>query len=654
MLLGACGDDGGAIPTPDAGPDVGVDAGPPEPLATDHCTYAPLPATARAGGTVTAGAVRVGLAERALALPIGVALGGNTSRAAPLDAKGAIDARQVPLSGSFTPSVGIESTPMVKAIAITAGDETVVLLRTDTIFSDDTITHEVTARLGPAFAGKVLWSSSHTHTAPGSYSADSKLQIGAGPIRARIRDALIARMVETAQAALAAQVPAKIGIATNEAFDLENRVSYDRRSENDFLTGDAARKDQRLALIRIDGMDDRPLAVLPIFGVHSAILDDGVSVFSTDASGAFERAIEEQFDFPVMAVHLQGAAGDVLGESRGHLDYDSDSDPRWDFARNEECARYALPQFMEAWTRAGADMKSELEMEMVTRSVTMGPDWRAFTVRGGALSYAPWDGRRRADREVYGDDGAILSPIDEFNAPAGAGLCGGEEALLTFARLPNVAGLTAYNSCANIPDATSALGGLLGFSFEEMPLCNTTRATISVLRLGDYLFPTAPGEPVVPWRDRVAAESPFPVERTFVLGLRAGSRRLHPHRRGLAARRLRADHQHLGPARGRAARRAARRPDAARGVADARGRRAGGRGSRRRADVQRPRRAAARPGAARRDRARRGARGDLLPQRRTPDTRAARRDDPARGGRRALRVDRRRSALGHAARAARA
>jgi neutral ceramidase len=167
-------------------------------------------------------------------------------------------------------------------------------------------------------------------------------------------------------------------------------------------------------------------------------------------------------------------------------------------------------------------MKSELEMEMVTRSVTMGPDWDAFTVRGGALSYAPWDGRRRADREVYADDGAILSPIDEFNAPAGAGLCGGEEALLTFARLPNVAGLTAYNSCANIPDATSALGGLLGFSFEEMPLCNTTRATISVLRLGDYLFPTAPGEPVVPWRDRVVADSPFPVERTFVLGFAQG------------------------------------------------------------------------------------------------------------------------------------
>jgi len=471
---------------------------------------------------VTAGAVRVGLAERALALPIGVALGGNTSRAAPLEAKGAIDARRVPLSGSFTPSVGIETIPKVKAVAITAGDETVVIVRTDTIFGDDTITHEVTARLGPELAGKVLWMSSHSHTAPGSYSADSKLQVGAGPTRGLVRAALIDRMVETAQAALDAREPALIGIATEENFDPENRVSYDRRPENDFLTGDAPRKDRRLALIRIDAPDGTPRAILPLFGVHSAILDDGVSVFSTDASGAFERALEEQFDSPVMAIHLQGAAGDVLGESGGHLEYESDADPRWDFARNEECARYALPQFMAVWERAGAVMQSELALEMVTRSVTMGPDWRTFAVRGGALSYAPWDGRKRPDREIYAADGGILSPIDEFNAPGGAGLCGSEMALLSFARLPGTVDLVPYNSCANMDDATSALGGLLSFTFEPLPLCSTTRATISALRIGDYLFGTAPGEPVVPWRDRVVAESPFPADHTFVMGFALG------------------------------------------------------------------------------------------------------------------------------------
>src|SRR5688572_9311849 len=136
-LLVACpqGPGGPDAPTSDAG----RDAGPPVPRSTDHCTYVDLPPTANAGRTVTAGAITVGTAELFLDLPVGTALGGNTSRAEPLDDQGRVDEREVLLSGSFTPSVGYESHPMVKAVAITAGDETVILLRTDTCFGDDSI-----------------------------------------------------------------------------------------------------------------------------------------------------------------------------------------------------------------------------------------------------------------------------------------------------------------------------------------------------------------------------------------------------------------------------------------------------------------------------------------------------------------------------------
>lgn len=495
---------------------------PPEPLSTAHCTYLPLPATARAGGTVTAGAVRVGLAERSLDQPVGVALGGNTSRAAPLDAQGTIDERQVALSGSFTPSVGVETIPRVRAIAISAGEETIVLLHTDSIFGDDTITHEVTERLGPELAGKVLWTSSHSHTVPGQYSGDTKLQVGAGPISRTVRARMIERMVETAQAALDARVAARIGIATDLAFDPDDHVSFDRRPENDDLFGGEERKDTRLVVIRIDSAEGVPMAILPVFGVHSAILDDDVSVFSTDASGAFERMIEEQFDHQVMVVHLQGAAGDVLGASDAHLAF-ADGEPLWDFARNEECARWALPPIMATWERAGEAMEGQIAMEMVTRSVPMGPDWRTFTVRDGALAYAPWDGRRGCDREIFAADGSILSPIDEFNAPAGAALCGeSDPPLVPRSEIPGTSELRPYGSCAQIPRATMVLGPLLGFEFDQHPLCVSTRTTIAALRLGDYLFAAAPGEPLVLWRDRLIERSPFPPERTFVLGYALG------------------------------------------------------------------------------------------------------------------------------------
>lgn len=515
----ACGgDDDAPMPTPDAGP------GEPQPLSTDHCDYEPLPPTAGAGGTVSAGAIEVGLAELPLDLPVGAALGGNTSRAAPIPdgAQGLVDARQVPLCGSFTPSVGVETIPMVKAVAIRAGDETVVILRTDTIFGDDTITHEVTERLGPELAGKILWASSHTHTAAAQYSADTKFQVGAGRVRDEVRARLIDRMVEAAEAALDALVPARIGIATEEDFDPDDRVSYDRRDLNDFMYDGQPRKDIRVALIRIDALDGTPMAILPLFGVHSAILDDDVSVFSTDASGAFERMLEEQFDHPITAIHLQGAGGDVLGSSDSHLEH-GEGELRWDFARNEECGRWALPQLMAIWERAGENMVSEIEMEMVTRSVPMGPDWRTFTVRDGALEYAPFDGVREADGRVWAEDGTtVLSPIDEFNAPAGAGLCGEESPLLPSATLPGTADVVPYRSCQALPRITRTLGILLDFEFGEMPICSSTRTTVAALRLGDYLFATAPGEPVVPWRDYVARNSPVPEENTFVIGYALG------------------------------------------------------------------------------------------------------------------------------------
>lgn len=510
--------------TQDAPPsDAGRDAGPPEPLSTAHCAYAPLPPTARAGGMVTAGPIRVGVAQRRIDAPVGASLGGNTSRANLLGAQGQIDPREVRLSGSFTPSVGIETIPRVKAIAITAGDETMLLIRSDLIFADDTITHEVTERLGPELAGKVLWTTSHSHTAPGSFSADLKFQVGAGPVRERVRRAVVESLVATAEEALAARAPARIGVATNENFDPDHNVSFDRRPENDALAGGSF-SDHRLAVIRIDREDGTPLAIVPIFGVHSAILDDDVSVFSTDASGAFDHAIEEQFDHEVLVMHVQGAAGDVLGESHGHLHF-ADGEPRWDFARNEECARFATAEILEAWARAGDVMQAELPMEMVTRSVPMGPDWETFTVRGGALSYAPWDGITPCDREIYGPDGmTVLSPIDEFNAPGGAALCGESgEPLLPIARLPGTMGLGPYNTCASIPRVTRVLGPALDFDFGPgMPICGSTRTTVGAWRLGDYMFGIAPGEPVTLWRDAVVARSPFPRERTFVIGYALG------------------------------------------------------------------------------------------------------------------------------------
>jgi neutral ceramidase len=511
-LILACGGDDDAA-TPDAGP---------APLSTAHCTYAPLPATARAGGTVTAGPLEAGAADIPLGLPVSSALGGNTSRVRAIENQSKVDGRSNAMSGGFNPSVGVETTPRIKALALSAGGETVVILRTDTIFSDDSITHDVADRLGPEYAGKVLWASTHSHTGPEQYHGDEKLQVGGGIIRRRSRDVLTDRLVMAAQAALAAREPARLGIAVTTDFDPENRVSYDRRPENDDLFGGAAKKDSFLAVIRVDRADGTPLAIVPIFGNHSAILDDDVALFSTDVSGMYEKHLEEQFDTPVVVLHLQGAGGDVLPESSRHVEV-PDGELDMDFARSEENGRHALPELWALWQQAGEAMHDELALEMLTRSVALGPDWENFTVRDGALAYAPWDGTRVCDGRIFGAGGEVLSPIDEFNAPAGAGLCGDpEDETFAVAQMPGVAGLVPYHSCAMLPQVLDVLSAFVDVEFEAVPLCGGTRTTVSALRLGEYLVATAPGEPLVLWAQRLREVSPVAPEKTIVVGYAQG------------------------------------------------------------------------------------------------------------------------------------
>jgi neutral ceramidase len=507
----ACGGDGAA--TPDAGP---------EPLSTAHCEYKPLPPTARAGGTVSPGPITAGVATRPLGLPVGSALGGNTSRAKPIDNQSKVDGRSVVMSGQFNPSVGVETIPKVKALALSAGGEHIVILKTDTIFSDDTITNDVADQLGPDYAGKVVWASSHSHTGPEQYHADRKLQVGGGKIRNKNRVLLTEALVATAQAAIAAREPAKLGIAVNQNFDPGHRVSYDRRPENDDLFAGKEAKDSFLALIRVDRADSTPLAILPILGIHSAVLDDDVALFSTDISGMWEKYLEEEFDTEVTVMHVQGAGGDVLPESRGHLAIPS-GELQMDFARQDENARNALPELVALWQAAGQKLQDTLALEMVTRSVELGPNWATFAVRGGALGYAPWDGARVADGKIFGPGGEILSPIDEFNARGGAGLCGSlEDDTFAVARMPGVEALFPYHSCADLSGALPVFKALLAADFGTLPMCGGTRATMSAIRLGDTLIATAPGEPLVAWARALRELSPVAADRTIVMGYAQG------------------------------------------------------------------------------------------------------------------------------------
>jgi neutral ceramidase len=511
VALAACGDDG---PTSN--------------VTTENCVYEPLAPTGNSGGTVAAEPLQAGAAERVLNIPVGTALGGYTARAGFLGSAGVVDTRQIKMSGVFNPSIGVEAAPRVKVLALTAGAETVVIVKVDMCFIYEGMVFDLEQRLGPEYAGKVIISASHTHSGWAQYTGHGPLQLGAGIFRQLIYDRFLGDFEATARDALAARRPAKLGVFYDGNFDPTNQINHDRRGENDMLPG-GNRKDDHLFMIRVDGTDNIPIAALPIFGEHGTLNGEDNPLASTDSTGALERSLAEQFDSKVVVMHLQSAGGDNSPSGHGGVDCNikpgTASDPCFVWATEEGHGRAAAPTMLAAWQAAGAAMRDSIELEMLTRSVETGPKPQTFTIRDGALAYAPFDETKTPDGKVYDDTGAIISPIDEFNAPVGAGLCETGTAMFPAAEIEGDQGISPYGSCLRLEAAADILGQIFKVQFgvdATHPVCESTRTTISALRIGDYVIGTMPGELSVMLANYMRTKSPVDEAHTILVGYSQG------------------------------------------------------------------------------------------------------------------------------------
>jgi neutral ceramidase len=522
--LFACGDDGGS-----GGEE-------PAEVSLEHCTYEPVASTAGAGGTVTSGALQAGAAEAIIDVPVSTALGAYTARAGFLGTAGKVDVRRVAISGSFVPSIGVESAPRVKALTLQAGGERVVIVKLDLGLMYEGMVFDVEERLGDEFRGKVIISDSHSHSAWGQQTGSFIFQVGLGTLRNVVYQRYLDTIESVVTEALAAERPAKIGILADFDFDSDNQITRDRRPENNDMPGGDG-KDSSMFMIRVDGVDDEPIAALPIYGVHGTLMDSDNSLASADAPGGAERWLEEQFDSKVVVMHLQGAGGDVSPKGHGDIDCDilpgDEDDPCLPFLTIEGHGRSAAPVLLAAWEAAGSAMQTELELEMMTRSIETGPFPETFSIRDGALSYAPFSPDIEADREIFDSSGNILSPIDEFNAPVGAALCDADVTkpnsaypLFPAGLMPGTDLLPPYGACVRVDAAADILGDLLKLERNGVdathPVCESTRTSLSALRLGDFVLGTIPGELTVLLADKIRKSSPVAEDKTILLGYAQG------------------------------------------------------------------------------------------------------------------------------------
>ncbi len=517
LVMAACG--GSDTPTPDAGAVV----------TTEKCNYQALPPTANASGVVAEGALTAGAADHILDVPIGTAMGGYTGRAGFLSSAGTVDSRKIKMSGTFNPSIGVTSAPRAKALALTAGGETIVILKLDAIFVYEGMLYDLEQRLGPTFAGKVIIGTSHSHSAWAQFTGHGPLKLGAGQLRAIVYKRFLDTMEAAAREAIANARPAKIGISLDPNFDPAGNISHDRRGENDMLPG-GNRKDDHLWIIRVDGTDNVPIAVVPIFGEHGTLNGEDNPLASTDAPGALERVMQEQFATPVVVMHMQSAGADTSPSGHGGVDCNAKpgnaGDPCFSWAAEEGHGRAAVATLMAGWTAAGTAMKTSIALEMLTRSVETGPKPETFTIRNGTVAYAPFDyARMTSDQTILNADGSMASPVDEFNAPVGAALCETGSAMFPAAAIPGTDGLLPYGSCLRIDVAGGILGPIFNVDFgvdESHPVCEMTRTTISALRIGDYVLGTMPGELSVLLADHLRAKSPVGADKTILVGYSQG------------------------------------------------------------------------------------------------------------------------------------
>lgn len=516
-LVGCGGDDGGDDTPPTTNE-----------VTTELCNYTPVQATANSGGTVTAGALDAGAAERILHIPIGTALGGYTGRAGFISSAGSVDARKVEMSGTFNPSIGVTTAPRVKALALRAGGETVVILKADIIFVYEGMVYDLESRLGPEFNGKVMIAVSHSHSGWAQFTGHGPLKLGAGQMRDLVYKRFLEDFETVAREAIDHLEPAKLGVFADSAFDKDDVINRDRRGDNDQLPGGANAGDEHLFMIRVDRTDGSPIAMMPVFGEHGTLNDEDNPFASADASGAIEHALEEQFDSKVVVLHLQGAGADVSPAGHGSIDCNNKpgkaSDPCFAWTSEEGHGRGAITTLMNAYAEAGKAMRSSLELEMVSRSVETGPFPETFTIRDGTVSYANFEKDRLPDGQVWDGD-TLIPTIDEFNAQVGAALCETAEPMFPAAQIPGTEGVLPYGSCLKLDIAAEILGPIFDVDFgvdETHPVCESTRTTLSALRIGDYVIGTLPGEVSTLIADLVREKSPVGADKTIVVGYSQG------------------------------------------------------------------------------------------------------------------------------------
>ncbi len=219
------------------------------------------------------------------------------------------------------PSRGYYDSLITKSVALYDGSDCVVMVKTDFIGMLDEVVQKVaevaTNELGadlPAgcdLSEGLVMSATHTHDGPGAIANHSAryFWLAMDYYQPALFKRIVNQLAEPVVNSIRNLQAAKVGHAVGS--DTQGLNGF-RRSQLD--NGRSAERDslrKRIGIVRVDTIDDEPLAVVINYAAHGIAFDVENLYFSGDVLAGIEREVEQQFDTPVLAMLVQSAGGDV-------------------------------------------------------------------------------------------------------------------------------------------------------------------------------------------------------------------------------------------------------------------------------------------------------------------------------------------------------
>lgn len=218
-----------------------------------------------------------------------------------------VKARAIPLGGygdrMGKPATGVHDPIFARAIVLSDGKKKVAIVGTDLLFVSEPLRQAVLERISETGISddSLFLTATHSHAAPEAM-AMNKRNIFQNPRIGVFDQWLFDFTVEgITQAILEANKnlrEAKIGWASKQVKELHRN----RRGRE--VT------DDELFVLRIDGLDGKPIAAVVNYAAHPTILSAKCMEISGDWCGWLEREMEKALDENAVVVFLNGALGD--------------------------------------------------------------------------------------------------------------------------------------------------------------------------------------------------------------------------------------------------------------------------------------------------------------------------------------------------------